>query len=161
MALWQYTFQVLTKESFDSLNKNIISSTEEFVFDDELFWQYKPINRSLFAGLESILGRGKSWSNEIDLYGNEESNCFEILFDKQNNIVLSASCRIDFTSDYENVFQKIIEFCISNDLVILDENLNIVPLNASTMKCIIENAPQRSKYNELKSKSSYNQSNIE
>lgn len=159
MALWQYTFQVLTKESFDSLHKDIGFSIEDYCFDDEPYWQYKPVDRSLFAGLQPILKKGQSWSNEIDLYGNEELNCFEVLFNKQNDNILSASFRIDFTSDYENVLIQIIEFCISNGLVILDENLNVVPLDIHTVKHIIENAPQISKYNELKNKANSNQSN--
>ena len=150
MALWQYTFQVLTKESFDSLSKDIGFSIEDSCFDNEIYWQYKSIDKSFFAGIKSILRKNKSWSNEIDLYGNQDSNCFEVLFDKWNNIVLSASFRIDFTSNYESTLSQIIEFCILNDLVILDENLNTVPLNVCTVKHIIENAPQIGKYNELK-----------
>jgi len=151
MALWQYTFQVLTKESYDSLYKDIGFPIEDDCFDDEPYWQYKPINRSLFAGIELILSKNKSWSSKTDLYGDEESNCFEVLFDEQN-IVLSVSFRIDFTSDYENTLKRIIDFCILNDLVILDENLNTVPLKFEVAKYIIENAIQVGMYNKLKDK---------
>lgn len=151
MALWQYSFQILTKESFDSLNKkDILLIDDDLGFDETPFWLYKSINRSFFAELESILPKNKSWSDEIDLYGNLESNCIEIFFEKQKGTVLSASVRIDFTSNYEDVLSQVIEFCIFKGLVMLDENLQITSLNLETIKNKIENAPQVRTYNELK-----------
>lgn len=147
MAIWQYTFQVLTKDSFNSIGSPMV--TEGSWFDEEPYWQHKSIERYLFSNLESILGKGKSWSDKIDVYGDLESNCFEVLFDDQCSTVLSASFRINFISDYEDILRRIIEFCLLNGLVILDENLHIVPLNVETVKSIIENATQVRKYNKL------------
>ena len=148
MALWQYTFHILTRESFDFIGDKTLFSTEDYLFDDEPYWQYKPIDRSFFTEIELILDRGKSWSKNIDLYGIQDSNCFEVGFE-QNNIVNSVSFRINFTSDYENILNQIIEFCILKKLIILDEELNVVPLDINTIKEIIKNAPQRRKYNWL------------
>ena len=149
MALWQYTFQLLTKESFESLGKGFEAFLNGDLFDDKTYWQFKPINKSYFEGIERILEKGRSWSNEIDLYGNQESNCFEIIFDGQTNIITSVSFRIDFTSDYETVLNSIIEFCILKGLIILDEKLQIVPLNYESARSVIENAPQVKIYNKL------------
>lgn len=151
MALWQYTFQILTKESFDSLSKKgALLIDDDLGFDETPFWLYKSVNSPFFADLELILHKNKSWSDEIDLYGDQESNCIEIFFDKQKEIVISASIRIDFTSDYEDILSQIIEFCILRGLILLDENLQITPLNLETIKNIIENAPQVKMYNKLK-----------
>ena len=152
MALWQYTFQILTKESFESLQEDSKLSPEDNVFDEEPYWQLKLIHKSYFEEIENILEKGRAWSKEIALYGNQESNCIEIFFDSKSNVVKSVSLRIDFTSNYELILSNIIEFCILKGLIILDEKLQVVPLNYDSVRSIIESAPQVSKYNGLKSK---------
>lgn len=151
MALWQYTFQVLPKESIEVLSPYHYLKKGESGFDDEPYWKLNPVNKIVFHSIQEILPKNKSWSNEIELYGNLESNCFEVLFDNKGE-VLSASFRIDFRSSYEKILSQIIEFCILNGLVILNEDLSVVPLNAEQVQNIIEDSPQVRRYNELSSK---------
>ncbi len=147
MALWQYTFYVLPKESVEVLSPDYHFKKDEDGFDDAPYWKLNPVHKDFFYSLNKILPTNKSWSNEIDLYGNQESNCFEILFKNKNTV--SVSFRIDFTSKYESVLAKIIEYCLQRGLIIIDEDLMIVPLNIETIKAIIENSPQIKKYNKL------------
>lgn len=151
MALWQYTFQVLPKESIEVLSPDHYLKKGVSGFDDEPYWKLNPVNKIVFHSIQEILPKNKSWSNEIELYGNQESNCFEVLFDNRGE-VLSASFRIDFRSSYEKILSQIIEFCILNGLVILNEDLSVVPLNAEQVQNIIEDSPQVRRYNELSSK---------
>lgn len=151
MAIWQYTFQVLPKESVECLSSHYHFEKNEDGFDDELYWKLNPISKIFFHSIQEILPRNKSWSNEIELFGNQDSNCFEVLFDN-NDKVLSVSFRIDFRSSYEKVLSQIIEFCLLNGIVILDEDLNVVPLNYEQVQNIIDDSPQARRYNELSSK---------
>lgn len=150
MALWQYTFQVLPKESVEVLSSDYHFEKSVNGFDDEPYWKLNLINKILFHSIQEILPKNKSWSNEIELYGNQESNCFEVFIDN-NGEILSASFRIDFRSNYKKILSQIIEFCLLNGLVILNEDLNIVPLNSEQVQNIIENSPQARRYNELSS----------
>jgi hypothetical protein len=84
---------------------------------------------------------------EIDLYGNQESNFFQVIF--ENNIVLSVSFRIDYTSNYEPILNQIVEYCLHRGLIILDEDLNLVPFNLETFAGIIYNSPQVKMYKKL------------
>lgn len=151
MAIWQYTFHVLHKESVSSLSNDYFFNHDDEGFDDELFWRKYPLKKNFFYEINSVLKRATSWSNYIDLYGNQESNCFEVLFDERDN-VLSVSFRIDFRSNYKSIVRHIIEFCILNGLIILDEDLNIAPLNYEQVENIIETSSQVKKYNELSEK---------
>lgn len=151
MAVWQYTFQVLPKESVNTFAENFFFNQKDEVFDDEPYWKEHPLKKSFFSKINSILKKAKSWSNDIDLYGNQESNCFEVLSDSEG-YVLSVSFRIDFTSYYESVLSYIIEFCILKGLIILDEELNVVSLNYEQVQSVIKNSPQLKRYYELSEK---------
>ena len=147
MALWQYMFHVLPKEAVQNTSTDFNFINDEEGFDDAPFWENLQIECSFFENISKILPRGKSWSEMRILYGNQESNCFEVLF--ENNMVVSVSFRIDFTSKYELILNELIEFFILNGLIILDENLNILPLNIEIIEGVIKNSPQFKKYDEL------------
>lgn len=153
MALWQYTFQILPKKSFSVLKSDIQLFDENNLFDDEPYWKYEPFNKNYFEGVEKLLMKGKSWSKEIYLLGSENSNCLEVLFDIQTDNVKSVSLRIDFTSEFEMILRGFIDFCIYNELIILDEALQIVSLNYESIIHIINNSPQFKRYNELQGQS--------
>ena len=56
MAIWQYTFQVLLKESADALSPDLIFTCDDDGFDDELFWKLHPVNKSFFSKIDNLLG---------------------------------------------------------------------------------------------------------
>lgn len=148
MAIWQYTFHVLPKETVNTLAEVFFFNHTDEGFDDEFYWKKYAIKKNFFSEINSILKKNKSWSNDIDLYGNQESNCFEVLSDNEDNI-LSVSFRIDFTNNYEEILSQILEFCILNGLIVLDENLSVVPLNMEQVKYVIDNSPKVSMYRKL------------
>ncbi|MGK6353568.1 hypothetical protein [Parapedobacter sp. DT-150] len=152
MAIWQYTFRVLPRESLEVIHDGRFFRYDNKEFDEESFWKKRPLKKGIFNAVKLFLIKTKSWSDNIDLYGIEESNCFEIFFDEEG-FVLSVSFRIDFTSNYEALLSQILDFCVFNGLIILDEGLNVIPLNCEQVKNVIENSPQVEKYNELIKKS--------
>lgn len=147
MAIWQYTFYVVPKESFEIISNNTNFKNDENEFDDAPYWIINPVSRKYFFPVSKILKKRQSWSSQIDLYGNEESTCFNVFF--ENNHAISVFFRIDFTSNYEKTLSQILEFCILSGLVVLDENLSVIPLNMEQVKNVIDNSPQLKKYNEF------------
>ncbi|MBP6510208.1 MAG: hypothetical protein KA339_06590 [Candidatus Kapabacteria bacterium] len=149
MALWQYTFQIVTKESYEYLHKDSNPVSGEDGFDEEPYWLLTPTKRSLFDGISSIISKGKSWSDALDVDGNLESNCLNVLFNTATQEVESVSFRIDYTRQYEHVCRAIIEFCILKGMVVLDEKLEIVPMSYEAIKALIEDSPQRKRYDQM------------
>ncbi len=147
MALWQYTFHVLLKDRVGEFPEYLIENREEG-FDDSVFWDNTVIKRSFFDPINEILPKGKSWCEEIDLYGHQESNLFEV-FHTINDIVECVSFRIDFTSDYEAILRSLMEFLLLNGFVIVDENVNVIPFNFEMIKSIIDNSNQFKMLNKL------------
>ncbi len=145
MALWQNTFFILPSESI--VNSESFRLDEDNCFDDSVFWGKMKIDSSVFDNIELLLPKAKSWSNDLSIYGNENSHRLDVLCEKEH--VVSVSFRIDFTSDYEYILRGIIEFCILKAFIILNEHLNIVPLNFEAIKNIIDNSLQVKKYDDL------------
>ena len=128
MSLNQIGFFVLPKKCWvEMVNENNFKLDDEGFFDDELIWNKFNIHYSLFSPINEILPITKSWSNNIMMFGEENSNRFEVLFNK-SKIVVSVSFRIDFLSNYEIILIKLLNFFKSNDLIVIDEKLNFVEL---------------------------------
>ncbi|MFZ4476143.1 MAG: hypothetical protein ACOYPR_13175 [Saprospiraceae bacterium] len=152
MAIWQVSFFIIPKVSLSEISNLKIS--EDLIFDDASFWDANKTNIDFFEEMGDILPKSKSWSNYITLFGSENSNRVEVL--SKDGIVESVSFRIDFTSNYEFVLQGIIEFCILKGLIILDQNLQMVPLNYEIAKNFVEKAPEVETYDYLLNKTQKN-----
>jgi hypothetical protein len=137
MSLNQIGFFVLPKHSLNKTsNNNNFELDEDGYFDDELFWNKHQMHYSLFNEIADILPLNTSWSKNIVLFGDQNSNRLEVLFDK-NGIILSVSFRLDFTSNYEILLIKLLNFFKSNDLIVIDEKLNVTELKYSIFEEII------------------------
>lgn len=145
MAIWQVDFFIIPKKYINTIGN--IKITEDNTFDDGIFWEKEHVDPSIFKPINNILPEKKPWADYLVLFGHEASNTLHVIV--ENNSVVSVSFRIDFTSDYEYIVRGIIEFCIANSFIILDQDLNVVPLNFEQMKEVIEKAPQVKRYNEL------------
>ena len=99
--------------------------------------------------VNSFLPKTKSWSEYLDIYGNTDSNCLKVFFDRKNRIT-SVSLRIDFRSDYNKILYQLLSFFKAKDYTLLDENLQpIKTINNGSLEVIIKQSVQYKKYNEL------------
>jgi len=145
MGLWQVGFFVLPKRSLDLHYK--FELEDDHSFDDAPLWRAERIDPNFFEPISKILPLQKSWSDKIVLFGQQDSNRFEVFC--ENGIVESVSFRIDFTHNYLHILSELIEFFIFNGLIILDENLRVLPLNLEAIKSTIENSQQFIDYKTL------------
>ena len=149
MAIWQYNFTLIPRASFSDKSLNVYFD-KDGLFEDDIYWDLFSINIDFFSDINAIIPKGKSWSNNIILFGNEEANCFEVYKDEQK--VKSVSFRIDFTSNYEDFLRGVIEFALLRNLLIVDEGYNILEPNFLLINNLIESSPQFLKYKQLSSK---------
>ncbi len=140
----QYEFYVIERQSLKDL-----SMAQQFVegeyFNIKPFWVYSRQGKGLFSEMHWILKKNKSWSDEIDLYGIQESSCLEVYFD-ENDYIESVVLRIDFSQPFEFILKGFITFCISKDLVIIDENLHKLPLDFELFAKVIQSSERWEKY---------------
>lgn len=137
MAIWQYGFFVLPKDAWEAIGSAGID--REWGFDDEIFWNHTPTKESIFRDVSFFLPEGDSWIDNNTVYGDVESNVFEVL--QESGYVVSVSFRIDFTSKYELILTQIIEFLERNSLIILSsEDLLEVTLNFFSVELVIKDS---------------------
>lgn len=148
MAIWQYRFTVIPKDSIssDSFEPHYDA---EGLFEDDIYWSNFPTSVSLFQEFEKVLPKGKSWSKDLLLFGSQESNCLEVYVEDEN--VTSVSLRVDFSNNYEAFLRSAIEFVYLKGLLLLGEGNDILETNYLSIKEIIENSQQYTRYQELSS----------
>lgn len=159
MALWQYTFYLMPNEIFSHEEKNFKISIDDFGSESVVFWWQFGYGKQTFKTIERFLPLGKTWSKDLTVFGELDSNCFEVFC--ENEVVIDVSFRINYKSQYDFILSEIIEFCILNGFAVLDEELNFVDLNLTSMKQIIGNAPQVKLYDKLSQKPEPDSSNCE
>src|SRR5438045_7952641 len=119
MALWQYSFFVLPKTALQSeLSYKLIEEGIR-LFDDDTYWLNSNLPCDNFSEVETILPKGKSWSPNLTIYGDNDSSCLQVLC--ENSTVISVTLRIDFTTNYELVLRTLIEYFICHGLILLDQ----------------------------------------
>lgn len=147
MALWQNTFYVLPKQKALEISPALIFAKSEDGFDDSVFWIGGKFKTDFFYPINNFLPQLKSSYKGSIAFGDFTSNCFEIFH--ENGYVVSVSFRIDYRSHYENILDKILEFLLIHGFIIIDENLEVMPLNLDSIKEKIEGSPQYAKYKKL------------
>lgn len=147
MALWQYTFYVLPESGYRSLSIGEQLEQSEEGFDDAAFWQYHHLHISFFDEISLFLPKGKSWHKDNIVFGSLESNCLEVII--EDEIIVSATLRVDYQSNYRQMLDYFIRFCSLRNLAMLDENLSVLPSDLSEIVNIIQNSPQHRRYIEL------------
>ena len=89
MALWQYQFTIIPNHY---ILKDI--SNEEFEYE---LWEYANMHKEDFMQVNSFLPKTKSWSEYLDIYGNIDSNCLEVIikqsvqYEKYNRLAYLAN----------------------------------------------------------------------
>lgn len=145
MAIWQYTFYLVPRNAYLSMPSP--KKDCDGLIGIDIYWSSEEISCSFFNNIERILPKTKERNNEQLVFGDFESNVLTLIC--KNKKVATASFRINYTIDYEEILRELIEFFIFNALVVIDENLNEVPLNFESFKNTIETSPKIKKYNEL------------
>ncbi len=151
MSIYQNTYFIVPRKGnytlFEGINlKSFLE--DDLLFEDDLFWNNRilelgKINNYLLQNFEEDV----SWSEDLKIYGDNETNCIKLFF--ENNFVVSMSFRVNFTTDYSSFLNKIIEFCEINNLLIVDNDLNVLSIDYQTIVDNIMNSRAFEKYKDF------------
>lgn len=115
MAIWQVEF-----------NLNDSSNAQKIILSEE----------SLIK-LSSDLPMGKSWHNDLVVYGELESTCVCVWKDSDR---VEISCRFDVSSLRDDVINALINFAKANDLMLVYDGQE-VPMTFDSIKDVLINSP--------------------
>lgn len=122
---------------------NTYFGKEEFISYDALneidWWKYHQLSFEGFDIFKAFLPKRESWSNDVILFGDESSNCVEVL--TENNRIVEVSARVDLRYDYKQFVKLICEFAQDNNCVILNNDLRIISPNSQLLEQDITNFP--------------------
>jgi hypothetical protein len=76
--------------------------------DDLISWADAPIPSNYSDFIPDELPRTKNWTDDILLYGRNESTCIKILFEKSQ--LLEVSCRLDVSKLSKELLEHLISF---------------------------------------------------
>lgn len=149
MAIWQYDIFIIPNNEKDLIKKKTTSDKKLILFDDSVFWKDKKISIEEFESIKLMLKQGKSWSKNLIVYGELEGSCLEIFLNNQS--VCSVSIRLDFRTEYIKFLEAVIDICKKHDLIMLDTNMTILPLESEKIKQLIDQSEGKKKYIHLAS----------
>jgi len=150
MALWQYKFRIVPSPSRMRADvNNLVDPLKTQLTAEEVLWDQVKVSIDVFNPIKTVLPKADSWNDTHLIYGDLETTCLEL--GNKNGVIEYASVRVDFRTDFIAVLKELIPVLESNELTLLDENLDPVPLDVNQMRHIVLSAPQVVKYNSLAS----------
>lgn len=138
MAIWQYKIFIVPQEEINSyFEKDEYIS--ESAFNEIKWWKFRQLNIQDFITLKYLLPINKSWTDDIVLFGDESSNCVEVLIEEDK--IIEVSARIDLRDNYKEVLRALCEFAQRNNCVFLRYDLKILNANLHLVESDILNYP--------------------
>ncbi|MES2653227.1 MAG: hypothetical protein V4663_15915 [Bacteroidota bacterium] len=131
MAIWQYKLFILPKEEVISYFENQRTIGEDD-FNEIEWWKYRQLTADNFNSLVAQLPQNISWSRDIILFGNTDSNCVELLY--ENNIAVEVSGRIDLSYDYSQFVSLLCNIAQENECIFLSSSLEILNPDITTIQ---------------------------
>lgn len=119
MAIWQFDFDLVTK-----------ITTDELVLQE-----------STVMLLKEKFGIGKSWSEDLKVFGSLERTCIKIWY--ENDMPSEVICRLDMTSLSKEQLDTVIEFANQNNLCIEYGEKTFEPTVENLKNLILNSAAYR------------------
>jgi len=138
MATWQFTLHLIPRTSLallfpagipDSLGPEIFVSTE---------WWTAPLWQDYESQISSFLKEGKSWSESIRMWGDEDSDRLNLIFD--NGHIAEVEFRIDVGKLDLRFVENICTFAKLCDCLLLTEEFALIEPDVELLRHQIGNS---------------------
>lgn len=134
MAIWQYKLHLLPKQNLQKIFGSIPDSLREDIAEEPLWWKDVILPEAIEISLDALLSPAISWSDEIRMWGDEDSNHASICYDNAHKIEW-IEFRVDARKK-DNVYfiDQIYEFSKKYDCILMTFDHRII----SNKKTILE-----------------------
>jgi len=139
MAIWQFEIFMVPKEEVHSYFGGTDTISNE-AFNEIKWWKYYQPDIEDFDTFQHIIPKGKSWSNDIMLFGDESSNCIEIVVDQSK--IDEVSIRIDLRTDYKPLIKLLCDFAQRHKCLFISGSLEVISPDLNELSQYIKNYPK-------------------
>lgn len=146
MATWQFTFNLIPNPWIKNPNNSIDKLyDDEGILDPYLAWENNQ-PKNLDALCNEILNQTTSWSKDLKIWGDTETNDIQVFY--ENSLIESISIRLDVREINKPFLLKIINFVNElNCLLHLSESKEIIEPNYCI---VVENIMKSNAYRFVK-----------
>ncbi|MBL6990993.1 MAG: hypothetical protein ISR65_14505 [Bacteriovoracaceae bacterium] len=124
MAAWQFSIKLVSRKELSEKFKAIPNIMDNNSYDELKGWGRNYPHKEIYDILSKELPKNKSWSTDIQLWGKEDTHCFELLYEKGDLEEISA--RIDLRNFNDNLIHLISRLSSLLDAIAICESGKII-----------------------------------
>lgn len=124
MALWQFSLHLIPKPKVLNVFKQIPTILPMDVFDSIEWWENLSLTDNHKSEITHILPKQISWSSNLELWGDADSNCIRI--SNYGGCIGSVFIRIDMREFDFNLLNKIVDLAKYFNCLILTEEQQLL-----------------------------------
>jgi hypothetical protein len=125
MALWQHTYYLIPRKKLIEFYDEIPAEINDFDWEHLGWWEETPAPSE--TEIEAILPKTSSWSENLDIYGSDNSNLISLCYEKKE--LEEIRIRVDLQKKFEEVrhfVEAMVALAKKYDCLLLSESGDIL-----------------------------------
>ncbi len=124
MATWQFNIELIPKKWVEDSNFDVAKLYDEEGHDTSLAWQDNQPKKNYEEVLSAVLSKGKSWSENLSLWGNEKTNDIQVWH--EDNKIDCITVRLDLRENISSILVKVVNATIDLDCMLFIPNQKVI-----------------------------------
>ncbi len=139
MAIWQLDLEIVPQGRVRSLLEKSVHPGINRDAADVDWWEGAELPPHFEERLANLLPRGKSWDSDWRLYGQEEGNRVDVIYDAGRLVEIRA--RLDVRDVDFDLLERLADVLTDADCVFIDETGHVIAPTADNLCVEIEASP--------------------
>jgi|SRR5689334_1869968 len=148
MASWQFDLYLIPKERLVALVGTYPIAISRELFENTAWWEGGAAPNVLEADLASFLPGTKSWSSDIAVWGEENGNRIDVLY--EGDEIIEIFVRIDLRQRDRRFVVDLIRFAKNHETVLLTTNMRVLEPTLNNLIKAMEESDAHLFVNDLK-----------
>lgn len=132
MAVWQFQIKVVPKVVAEASSFRPGMMLTEEQRESVAWWGNYSIPPSLLQTVEPVLPPGKTWSNDLEVFGDLEKSCVTIW--RERALLVDVHFRFDLREVSSELLETAVRFCQSLQCWLITEDGKVIEPVLSTLK---------------------------
>lgn len=138
MAIWQCDFHLVLDSWLKETGREESTVLPEAAMEEGLWWQTDSLSPNYSEQLAQFAPRTKSWSADIDIYGEEEGNCLKVSHDEER--VVSVWVRIDLRQLEPSFIDGVLSFVRSQQCHLINIEGRLIAPELDSLRTVLKDS---------------------